>query len=207
MWHNQLDAIFVINLLKRKDRRQQAEDELNKYDIPFRFWIAIENENGAEGLRQTMVALFNHCIANGYKRVGIFEDDAVMIEDINAYMPKCLEQLPEDFDLFYLGCQHNQKFERFYSENLLPVASAFSTHAVLWSASGMTKFIERCNGIPIDREIRNKLQSDGKCFASFPMLVSQRPSYSDIEKKLIDWGKWLQDLFKKNTKHLLDGSY
>jgi GR25 family glycosyltransferase involved in LPS biosynthesis len=204
-WVTSIGQIFVINLLKRNDRRHQIEQELSKYNIPFLLWTAIEDENGAEGLRQTMVELFESCLKNGYQRVLIFEDDAVMIEDINKYMPLCLEQLPEDFDLFYLGCQHNQKFERFHSENILPVFSAFSTHAVLWSESGMKKFLERCNGLPIDREIRNKIQGDDKCYVSYPMLVSQRPSFSDIDGCVRDWSKWLEQLYYKNINHLING--
>lgn len=203
-WVKSIDAIFVINLLKRNDRLQQVTQELSKYSIPFTIWRAVERENGAEGLRQTMQQLFVNCLGAGLKRVLIFEDDALMIEDINKYMPLCLQQLPQDFDLLYLGCQHNQPFERFHSENLLEVISAFSTHAVLWSESGMQKFYDRCDGLPIDREIRNKIQAiDQKCYTAYPMLVSQRPSFSDIDGQFRDWSKWLEHLFYKNVKHLL----
>ncbi len=203
-WVNSIDHIVVISLLKRGDRRWQVQYELEKFKIPFWFYNATENENGAEGLRQTMVDLFTYCIQKGYKRVLVFEDDAVMLEDINHYMPLCLSQLPNDFDLFYLGCQHNQLFERFHSPNILCVTSAFATHAVLWSESGMRKFLDRVQELPIDRTIRNTIQNDGLCYCSYPMLVSQRPSFSDIDGCVRDWSRWLQELYYKNVKHLVD---
>jgi len=70
-WLSFIDKVFIINLLRRTDRREQAQNELNSYNIPFDFWTAIEKENGAEGLYETMVALFQHCIASGNKVFGI----------------------------------------------------------------------------------------------------------------------------------------
>ena len=72
-------AVFVINLPERVERKKHVSDTFESFNIPFITWSAIKNEDGKKGLRETMRLLFLHCIAAGYKRVCVFEDDAKII--------------------------------------------------------------------------------------------------------------------------------
>ena len=58
-WTNFFDGIYVLNLRHRTDRLLHITEEMEKYDIGFELVTSIENENGAEGLRQTVVKLFS----------------------------------------------------------------------------------------------------------------------------------------------------
>jgi glycosyl transferase family 25 len=74
MSHN-IEHVFYINLEKRKDRREQIEAELVKYDIPFERFEAIERSQGILGCGLSHMAVFKLAKERGYKNVLIFEDD------------------------------------------------------------------------------------------------------------------------------------
>ena len=74
--------------------------------------------------------LANRLSADAGKRVLILEDDATFLVDPNETMEKCIAHLQQmDWDLFYMGVNMHERFERFVSPNLLPVKHGYSTHA------------------------------------------------------------------------------
>lgn len=186
MWTNRF-KILVINLKHRVDRLKQATEELDKYHIPYEIIEAIPNETGALGLLHTMRSIFQKAIGGGEKEVLLFEDDALFLNDPNIFMDECLKQLPDDYDLLYLGGNPTIPFSGFYSPNLLPVTRMFSTHAVLYSRKAMEMFLELGQLIPLDVRITVPIQQRGKSFCVYPLLCTQRAGFSDIEKKEIDW--------------------
>lgn len=199
-WHSFFDAIYVINLPKRTDRREQVVKEMNLYGIPYSIWRGVENENGAKGLKETVLSIFENSIKNGYNNILVFEDDVQFLESPNAIMPYCLEQLPEEYDLLYLGCNPFQGFNEEWSmPNLLMPRHAYGLHAISYSIRAMESILFFCQRFedvsnePLD-VIIDKIQHLNT-FCSSPMIATQRPSYSDIEKRDIDWGFALQDRF------------
>lgn len=209
-WQSFFDATYIINLPKRSDRREQVVKEMNLYGVKYSIWPAIERENGAQGLKETMIELFKNSLANGYKNILVFEDDVQFLESPNAIMPYCLEQLPEDYDIFSLGCNPFQGFDESRSmPNLLRPIRAYGLHAVAYSSGCMNYLLNRSidtffpniefDSQPLDVWIDN-LRLNTYC--AYPMIATQRPSYSDIEKRHIDWSFALQDRFNEKTKHL-----
>lgn len=205
-WHKHLDKIYVINLAKRKDRMLNAVTQLNKYSIPFERVEAIEHPNGAEGLRLTMEKLFKACIKAKYENVLVVEDDIDLIEpEINSIMDKVMSDLPENFDIIYLGCQLCNCPKGFYNYNLLKgVDSAFSTHAAIYSLKAMKDIIKGKMEAPIDNYYQRHIQQKGNCYAVYPMVASQIVSHSDIysDAELMDWKPYLENKFYEMTKHL-----
>lgn len=182
MWTDFFDKIYLINLAKRKDRLEQATEQLNRYNIPFERIEAIEHENGADGLRLTMEGIFNESIANDFRNILVFEDDIDIIEpSINQVMENVLIDVP-DYDMILLGCQLCQVPTEWYNEHLLKVQSAYATHAVMYSFGGIKKIINRVLPMfqPIDNTLVQQIQPDGKTFAVYPILASQVISHSDI---------------------------
>ncbi len=185
-WTNRF-KILVINLKHRQDRLKQVVEELGKYAIPFQLIEAIPNETGALGLLQTMRLIFQKAINEDTKELLLFEDDVLFLNDPNVFMDECLKQLPDDYDLLFLGGNPTQQFTGFYSPNLLPVSRMFSTHAVLYSRKAMERFLELGELIPLDVRIMVPIQQQGKSFCTYPLLCTQRAGHSDIENRDVDW--------------------
>lgn len=204
MWLNHFDKIYLVNLPARRDRYWISTWELSKYSIPFETVRAIAHPDGREGLYQTMRILFEQAVDKQYKRILVFEDDLKIVGPMDQVMGKCVAQLPEDFDLFYLGCNLARRPSHFYSENLLPVTRALSTHAVAYSLEAMKRILSLPKFLPVDLLYADVIQQAGRCYCACPMLVTQYPGFSDIEKRQTDWTHALDERFLAHTRDLLD---
>ena len=86
--------------------------------------------------------------------------------------------------------------------NLLKMNQCRSTHAQAYSLEAMKQIVSyEWTGIPIDQLIEERLQPQGKCFCTYPLLVTQRNGYSDIDKKEVNM-HYIEDRFEQHTKHL-----
>jgi len=201
MWTDFVDATFVVNLADRKDRLALVNEELAKHSISFVTWTAVKDQDGKKGLRDTMRYLFLHCVEAGYKRVCVFEDDVdILLADFNEIMENCVEQLPKDFHLFYMGGRVVNKPVRI-SPNILQSTAIYSTHAVIYTKETIQKVLLRLGkNIPYDDLLVTYVQQLGKTYCAFPLLISQLPGHSDIEKRYIDWTPHLDKKYEKMTK-------
>lgn len=189
-WINFLDDILLINLAKREDRLLVSAKDCETYGIPYRRISAIENTQGAIGLRDTMLQIFNEAIEKDHKNILVLEDDFQIIcspELFNSTMDNVVKQLPENYHMCFLGGQASNRFSHFHSQNLLPVTKYFSTHSVIYSQQGIREILARGLGYPIDNWMVDKVQPLGFCYTVHPLLCSQYPGHSDIGKNFIDW--------------------
>lgn len=210
-WSNSFDKIYIVSLIQNRDKRLlKLLDQLELYGVSADVFEATYNDkNGAMGLRDTMIRLFTECLENNYDKVLVLEDDCLFVEDINKYMPLCLQQLPYKFDLFYLGAHVIKPFKK-YSENLLILNGALSTHAIVYSKKAIEKilpmFIKQTlterNITPIDMMLCNKIVIDGNCYISYPFLAKQRNGFSDIQKMEIDYDKYILEGYNKQYQKL-----
>jgi len=103
-WTNYFDKILVLNLRKRTDRLMEVYSEMEQYNIPFELVTAIENEQqGAEGLKETMQLIFEDAIKHNFQRILVFEDDVEWVRDPNPIMEEVVKQFPDNFHLIFLG--------------------------------------------------------------------------------------------------------
>lgn len=201
-WTDFLDAIYCISLPESKERRQLFRDEMKKYDIPFSIWPAIKKDNGAKGLRATFIDIFTIAVQNDFNNVLIFEDDAIVVcPDINEVMNKVINQLPKWYDMVYLGINAFGGFHYFHSENLLKVKAGCTTHAVMYSKKFMEKVLAEPIKAPIDMHF-TEFHKDGRAFATYPLLYSQRTGFSYIENKDVNYSKLIQERFEEKVKQL-----
>lgn len=200
-WYDKIGRIVVLNLAHREDRLLFFTEQAEKYDIPFERVEAIQDKiQGARGLRDSMVRLFNEEIAKGTEHLLVFEDDCLMVADEVTFkdtMEKVMEQLPSDYDMVFLGCQITNRISHFRSANLIPVTNAFSTHAVLYSLQGMKAVIALDLGYPIDNFLVEKLQPLGRCYCTYPLLASQLAGVSDIGGQFINWDVFISPRFEQ----------
>lgn len=200
-WINKIDHIVCLNLLNRTDRLIDFTEQMEKYDIPFERINAVKDkEQGARGLRDTMVNLFNEEIAKGSSHVLVFEDDAeIVVAPIwfHEHMDRIMEQIPDNYHMILLGCQLTDKINGFYTTNLIRVVKAFSTQSVLYSLQGMKEIVSRGIGYPIDNWMVDNIQNLGHTYCTYPLLCSQRPGHSDIGNNFIDWRPFMDHRYQQ----------
>ena len=201
--------VFVINVPERIDRLDAITKELNQLGLEFEVWVATKEDNGVIGLLNTMIGLLKHCIENGIESALFLEDDATFLQGKDV-IEKCISQLPEDFDLFYLGAKFGEAITELYSENLFNIKHSYTTHAIYYSAIGMKKLLFEIEDMlnsnrlvrPLDVLIMAKIQKQGNCYCSFPLIASQRSSFSDIEKREVNYEPFIVQRYYEHTKHL-----
>lgn len=220
-WDDKIDAIFVINLVKREDRRKHILTEFREHNIRFMFIPAQEHENGEVGLKMTFAAIFDLAKERGYERVLVFEDDAqVLVPDVTSHIKNALAELPEDFLTLQLGA--NLLMPPIpHSDNLLKVRASYAAHAQLYSKEAMEiLFPVLGEELAFDVLIAKYIQPLNRSYCTRKMLVTQKPFTSDIasfeqysknpqafpyldfENKTILWNKMMEERFLKFTQNI-----
>lgn len=206
MWHSFFDKIFLISLdhCKTSDFRLPiAEAELRRVGISCEIYSALKHDNGAYGCFLTYQHLFENCIAAGYKNILVFEDDIKVVRDDFAFRAElAINNLPKDYHTLHLGPNTHRALAWRDAGVLLTMHQCRSTHAQAYSIESMKQIVSyEWDGTPIDQMIEERLQPQGKCFCTYPLLVTQRNGYSDIDKRDVNM-YYIQERFENNTKHL-----
>lgn len=204
-----IQKTVIISLPERKeDRLIPLQAHLKEFNWPnYEVYEAVKLSDGKLGLIVSVADLLSKLLEDKeISCVLICEDDFRFLLQPHENVEKCLEQLPNNFDLCYLGCNLWQTHIHKYSQNLIQVDDVYALQSVIYSRTGMEKVLRAIRGmdktIPLDVLIKEKVQCDGNCYCSSPILTSQIRGFSNIENKIIDWSKVLQDRFHERTKHL-----
>lgn len=188
--------IALINLLKRPDRKEASTKVLDDFGVKYEVWEATDNPDfPCRGLVDSMQRYFRKVLDAGGDRCLLFEDDILPLVDAETFndtMGKSLKQLPNDWDLFYLGGNCASGLQEFYSANLLPVKMMYATHATAYSKKAMEFIVNKTINEPVDNFIVRELQPRNNVFITYPMLFTQSANYSDINKAYTDWSRFLE---------------
>ena len=151
------------------------------------FWSA---GNGAWGCYRSHLGIIEKCLNNGYGSVRIFEDDAIFCEDFNNKFNTCLDALPSDWDMFYIGGQLMHTKSRIplqINDHICRVYNVNRTHGYCISQSGMEKVYKFLHmtpfqeGFHIDHQLGIFHESHlNKIYAPHEWLVGQHGSSSSV---------------------------
>lgn len=142
----------------------------------------------------------------GYNKILILEDDFIFNVDpstMNNELTYCFNELPQNWHLFYLGAYfvkgYDYEAKINYSKNLYKANTAFCTHSICYSKSGidkmtlcMEKFFPYLKDIPKNYEsigwfyVKEFLYKNN-CYASKKFLCGQMKSFSNIENCVVDY--------------------
>lgn len=192
--------IFCINLTKRPDRWEQSIKEFYKLHIDdvFRF-AGIEDKDPLIGCGASHFSILKMWQNMG-KHLIIFEDDVQFInnyKDIELYIK---DALSIGFDMLYFGANITTPIER-VTDRLGILTHAQSTHAYCVHKDFIKHILsfEHMLGKPMDLIYAENIIPYNKCYITIPMLAIQRPSYSDIEKKNVNY-EWMEDRYNANLR-------
>ena len=209
--------IFYINLDYRPDRRNHFETEIKKLGLavaPNRF-NAIKHACGAVGCSMSHLALLKYAKHNNLDHILIMEDDIMFLNpeiftnSINNFLSG-----DTDFDVLLISGNNMGDYNRI-DDFCVRITKCQTTTGYLVKNHYYDKLIEnveqginnllknfnRLNDFAID-QYWGDLQKIDKWYLLTPLTVTQRPDYSDIERRHTNYNRVMLDLDKKALRHL-----
>jgi hypothetical protein len=207
------DCVYVINLDSRPDRMMNFRESMrslglldHEIDEKIIRFPGVIPPSGAGPLGCTLshLEIVRDAKRRGYEKILVFEDDAEPFAESLSYFNDVADDInSQDWDVYYLGYNSHTRLG-LHSKNSLVARELFSTHAIAYRSSFFDRFINdhRHDKIKIfDVWISEEVQTSMRCLASYPMLFIQRESYSDIEKKNVNYGIQIER-YQNYTSHL-----
>lgn len=189
LWSNAL----VINLADRTDRWDFFLEEFGPRLGSIHRVDAVRGEGDYAHLRQacTLSHLRALDLASemNLDNFLLFEDDACFNHESRLSIPDALSELPEDFDMLYLGAWTTEY--RPFSKNLRRSEWSMLAHAIFFSRRRLDFIREhlRKNSFigarPVDY-LYGDLHLQLNAYTCVPSVVIQRPTFSTIEQRYVD---------------------
>jgi glycosyl transferase family 25 len=204
-----IDHIVYINLESRTDRKQQVEKELSIFpsEKVTRF-DAIKQEPGGIGCSMSHAGALKLAIQNNWKNVLIVEDD-VQWTDLANGMPLVKKLAKNPFDVICLsghGVKFNYKtykLESCHGRTAYLVNNHYFKTLLANFEEGLQKLQQTYTHDYRGDVYWNKLQKKDNWYIIMPQMCIQRPSFSDIENKFVDY----TFLIKKPVRKFINGKF
>lgn len=201
-----IDGIIYINLDNRKDRKKHINNEFNKVGIPRNKIIrlsATKHSKGHIGCAHSHMRACQLALDNNWKNVIIFEDDFKFVVGKNT-MNKLFNSLfnyVDEWDGITLSASTIIKKPCTYSSFLSTNLGSLTSSGYLIN-NHMMSLLRDSNELSynklMDGKSKNefacdvqwqKIQKKYKWYIFNPKMGKQIVSYSDIEKKVINYNK------------------
>lgn len=208
--NNFFDKIYCINLDSRADRWSLFLKELDRIQLTgCEKFKGFEMTSGQHGHAKSYCSLIDLCLAQPHNNYLLLEDDVLFMgepaEVVDA-LSLAFSELPENYDALYLGgtlCNNYVDTPIVnYSTHLYKLYSAFATHAVVFSYKGLEKIrssfsastdwwkellLGKADSYTTDVYLAENFLPKNNCYITKKMLCSQRPNYSNILNKYVDY--------------------
>jgi GR25 family glycosyltransferase involved in LPS biosynthesis len=199
---NNFENKYVINGKDYKERKKQFYSMCKENGIEGvkRFNATIKKNNPKLGCLTSHLKLIKKAKKENMKSVLIFEDDCILKGKFNV------ESLPEDWDMLYIGGNVQSLNEEYdYNKSWLR-ANILANHCYIVNNSMYDTLInmyENNSDIEVDVILKDYIHPIYNCYILNPMIAHQRPAYSIIEKKYVNYylkdGEYYYDI--KDAEH------
>lgn len=196
-----IDKIYFINLESRKDRKESIINEIKKIDPELKKTLRIEatfHEKGHIGCGMSHVKTLEHAIENNYENIVILEDDFVFTSNVDEIKKKInyIITKKKDYNICLLAGNifRCRKIDTIISSCInVQTTSGYLINKRFFSLLKEV-FSYAVNGLINNKDPKQysidimwkKLQDDN--FYIFnPKLGKQKESYSDIEKRIVNY--------------------
>lgn len=198
-----IEDYVCISLKSEKERRIETLKECKKLGFEPKFRIVEKHNNPVQGCLESHLYCIQWAKNNNLKNVLILEDDVKFdiekIKNINKI------NIPPKWEMLYFGynCNHGGKV----SSNLLKLDSGFTTHCYLVNSSIYDYILNNINsewdkstiGFETEKSVQLKAidvfyakmihQKRGNTYGVYPLVAYQRPEFSMIENKMVDYSE------------------
>lgn len=203
-----ISETICISLKDQQKRQDQTLEECQKINLPIKFFLADRHPiNGVIGCLESHIHCIKYAKEHNLENIFIIEDDIQF--DIDALNNIENIDVPKDFDMLYLGYHVNRGYR--YSKNLIKLTSALTTHGYILNKKMYDVILDNVNTnwsiIPEYSDLNNyekpffanNLKAIDMFYAKwihhkgdnsygiYPMVAYQRPEYSAIENRHVDY--------------------
>lgn len=202
----QIDAILYINLAHRTDRKEHVMHEIHKIcadDSKVHRIDAILTEPGALGCGLSHIKALEYAMMHPeWKTVLILEDDFTFHGDDTVALSTALRTLltSPKMEIGLLSYNHSVLRYEDTSPSIKRVLYSQTTSSYCIHSSYVPTLLQNMRESTTDMRIRGKthencvdihwtiLQPHGQWYALFPAIGYQYDNYSDIEKRVTQYG-------------------
>ena len=205
--NNIIDKVYVINLDKDTERLARFDAQMKEHRIEYTrisavvgstvketpaltAWCNTFCTDGMKGCALSHLQIWNDMLKHSYKNVLIFEDDALLEANFNEVFKEAWDELPHDFDIFYLGCtlmcDNSYALSKIsttltnmspthVSEHIQTVKGSIGTHGYVISNKCAKLFANLAVNFHIDSEITRWIGQYGlSAYSCHPLIVKIR---------------------------------
>lgn len=193
---------YCINLKQRPDRKEAVWKEFKKHNLHVDLWEATcwkdvivpddsikRHEYNASGIlacAMSHVALIKHAKELNLDYITIFEDDIVLSDNF-AEKIQYIESVPDNWDMFYLGCHSYVKIPTIY-QDIYQVDVAAGTYGYIVKNTLYDFILDRWYyRYGIDEFYDYEVLKKSKALAIIPAIVTTQPNYSDVAQHFVNY--------------------
>lgn len=172
----------IVHLATRPDRMMFIPGEMSKMFLEYEVYYAV-NPPGIEDPAIASSCSHVDALRGVSGDLLVCEDDVVFLNQGRELFNKAFEQLPEGWDMLYLGGNIHEPAERF-SDNLFKITKGVHcNHAILYSEKARGYIFQNYSVWDneykaFDHWLYMKGQSMMNCYMISPVIAYQRPGYS-----------------------------
>lgn len=184
--------IFVINLQRRPDRLVNFTNEMKLIGVTTceRFdAIDYGPDMGNHACSASHRAVMDLIVQRGLRRAFVFEDDSVVRapfrDSFNEAVVQPLRELPEDWEMIYLGGHYGSDPHGWHSKHLIRMGQMKTTSSygvTLETAAKLRDIVPIGTSDSIDN-LYAGFNETGRCYICEPRLFVQYENYSDLQKR------------------------
>ena len=192
----------VVHLASRPDRMYWIPGEMAKMVVDYDVFYAV-NPLGVDDRQIASSCTHVDALRGINGRLLVCEDDVTFLDQCRDIFNKAYSQLPEDWDMLYLGGNIHEPAERF-SDNLFKITKGVHcNHAILYSEKARSLILSTydvwTNEIKhYDHWLYMVGQGLMNCFICCPIIAYQRPGYSYNGI----WGDYYTQMRSNELKYL-----
>lgn len=190
------DSVKILNQASRPDRWDLAEQEFQRIGLStYQKFLSVPADQPYKSFCISQWAMLNSFLESEGGYLLTLEDD-VIFKNID-HLGEALMELPDNWDLLYLGANiRGQRPDR-HSKHLGRIRIAYTTHAIAYSRKMVEYIVGNYN--PYNYEMYDSWLSDNvlgkfRCFIVNPMVAFQRPGiHSDLWGIVTDYTSCFED--------------
>jgi len=187
------DRVVVINVPRRSDRLEQFRLEAQRVGFEFDIHKAMDGQ--FLGMNPIVAGRLSHIevlrTIKPDERVLICEDDAIFRPDFNEALDEYMADLPEDWDIFYLGAVKNET--RPVNKHWVRQVVSTGTQAYCVNPAKVDLFIHIAREFEKWIDVAYRLWANRtNAYIAHPNLVIQSDGFSDLRGELVSDFKGFQ---------------
>jgi len=206
-----LENVYYINLKERTGRKSQVESELNDMGWKYQRFDAIKDENhGRVGCTMSHLKLLTMAKEQNLEYIVIVEDDIQFMRK-QWYNDKIKDIMNQDFDVFLLAGNIRPPVRLTQYKDTFRISNSFTTTGYIVKNHYYDSLIQNVkeglqllqkdpggqyNSNAIDCHWM-RLQAVDKWYMILPRTITQRPVYSDIEKRFTNYNHLMLDKIER----------